>query len=67
MEDENIDILFKALKAARKAFNSYIEKRGFDAGYWELDTLTGYTLSTDFRRLERITLQDKIEDEKDGN
>ena len=61
MTDEGIDILFKAMKAARKAFEDYIDKRGYDAAYWELGELTGYVLSShDFSRLEKLVLADDL-------
>jgi hypothetical protein len=58
MTKDSLDILFGAMRAARKAFDDYIEKRGLDAAYWKLGELNGWVLSTDFEKMDKLTMND---------
>jgi len=57
MDKEILDeeILCKAMVDAKEAFDESINKQGYDPAYYAL-YLTGYTLTTNFKKLEEISM-----------
>ena len=51
-------ITFQALLKARKAFERYIAKHGYDPCYWRID-FKATILSEDFKPLRTISLKRK--------
>ena len=55
--DEALDDLFNAMKAAREGFDKYFEERGVDGAYFQLD-MRGYVLDFEFQRWKIIEIRD---------
>jgi len=56
MSDECVkDLLIGAMRAAEECFDKTLSDKGYDPSYFEL-YLEGWVLSCDFKRMERITI-----------
>jgi len=54
------ELTFKALLAAKKAFEEYISKHGDDPGYWDLRVTAWTKLTETFERSKRFEIEDEL-------
>lgn len=63
--DEQLDLLWKALRAERKAFKKKLKKEGEDESYYAI-RLEGFVLGSDcISVLKKVTLEEPREQEKE--
>ena len=54
------ELTFKALLAAKKAFEEYISKYGDDPGYWDLRVTAWIKNAESYARMQRIEIEDEL-------
>ncbi len=64
--DEEFEITMKALNKARGAFYDYLEKDGFDPGYWDI-RFTAWLCNADSgERLTRFEIEHEVKEVRNG-